>query len=68
MLLEQQTITFTNATLKINGNISPKTCIVGDNIYLCVQGLSRYQWLVITLSSIEAQSLARLKRAILSVS
>ncbi|MGO2011039.1 MAG: hypothetical protein ACTJH9_04245 [Pseudoalteromonas sp.] len=66
VLLEQQAINFTNATTKINGNISPKTCIIGDNIYLCVQGVSRRQWLVLTVNSIDEQSLARLRRAILN--
>lgn len=68
ILLEQQQLSFHRDGLNINGNISAKTFILGDTIYLCVQGLTKRYWLVLATSSIDEQSLARLKRAIFSVS
>lgn len=65
IILEPKQIRFENESLKVQGQITPKTKILNTSVWLHIKGFNKRQWLIISANGVNKQSYARLKRAAL---
>lgn len=66
IILAPKQFRFENNTLLIQGEISAKSRIIGNSVWLYINGFNNNYWLIITANSVDVQSYARLKRATLN--
>jgi len=66
VILEPNLFRFESQSLKIQGEISTQSRILGSSVWLYIKGFSKNHWLIISANGVNEQSYARLKRATLS--
>lgn len=66
IILAPKQFRFENNTRLIQGEISAKSRLIGNSVWLYIKGFNNNYWLIITANSVDVQSYARLKRATLN--
>jgi hypothetical protein len=64
IILEPNQFRFESTTLKIQGEISIKSRLFGNSIWLYIKGFNTNHWLIISANGVNEQSYVRLKRAL----
>ncbi len=65
ILLEPNQFRFEGSGRQIQGAISKQSRLLGQSVWLYINGFSKNYWLIISANSVDEQSYARLKRATL---
>ena len=65
ILLESNQFRFEGSGRQIHGLISNQSRLLGQSVWLYINGFSKNYWLIISANSVDEQSYARLKRATL---
>ena len=65
ILLESNQFRFEGSGRQIQGVISKQSRLLGQSVWLYINGFSKNYWLIISANSVDKQSYARLKRATL---
>ncbi|TMP66980.1 hypothetical protein CWB76_17635 [Pseudoalteromonas sp. S1609] len=65
ILLEPNQFRFEGSGRQIQGAISKQSRLLGQSVWLYINGFSKNYWLIISANSVDKQSYARLKRATL---
>ena len=65
ILLEPNQLRFEGSGRQIQGAISKQSRLLGQSVWLYINGFSKNYWLIISANSVDEQSYARLKRATL---
>ncbi|KPH91286.1 hypothetical protein CWC14_11790 [Pseudoalteromonas sp. S3260] len=65
ILLEPNQFRFEGSGRQIQGVISKQSRLLGQSVWLYINGFSKNYWLIISANSVDEQSYARLKRATL---
>ena len=66
ILLEPNQFRFEGSGRQIQGVISKQSRLLGQSVWLYINGFSKNYWLIISANSVDEQSYARLKRATLA--
>ena len=66
ILLEPNQFRFEGSGRQIQGAISKQSRLLGQSVWLYINGFSKNYWLIISANSVDEQSYARLKRATLA--
>ncbi len=66
VILAPNQFRFESDTRCVQGEITAKSRLFNNSVWLSIKGFNKHYWLIITANSVDAQSYTRLKRATLN--